>query len=80
MQIEDFIKKLELEFDDLTSGFLKPGTSFKEIETWSSMHSLILIAHIHTEYNVLLSGEELRKFSTVKDLFDLVKTKMNANV
>ena len=75
MTIEDFISKLEAEFEDVEPGTLKAETSFRDIEDWSSMHALIVIALIDTEYDVILSGTDLQAANTISDLFELVKTK-----
>ena len=37
------------------------------------MHVLLLVAMIDIEYQVLLSGEELKNVTTVQALFTLVK-------
>ncbi len=75
MTIEDFISKLEAEFEDVEPGTLKAETSFRDIEDWSSMHALIVIALIDTEYDVILSGTDLQAANTINDLFELVRTK-----
>lgn len=72
MEINRFIKKIEVEFDELESGTLQKDTSFKDLDEWSSMHALIIIALIDTEYDVVLTGEDLSKLTTVEDLYDIV--------
>ncbi|MFM7637754.1 MAG: hypothetical protein ACKO5W_07790 [Crocinitomicaceae bacterium] len=72
MDIQELIKHIENEFDDLQKGTLYPETSIREIEGWSSMHSLLLIALIDNHYDVLLTGEELKNALTVKDLYDVI--------
>lgn len=76
MNIKDFIEKLENEFDELAKGYLKPETNFRDIDDWSSMHALIIIALIDTEYNVTINGEDLQHCKTVNDLFQIVKTRV----
>ncbi len=73
--IHRFIKKLESELEDIKPGTLKPETNFREIENWSSMHALIIIALLDTEYNITVRGEQLKKCSTVSDLFYLIESK-----
>jgi len=73
--IAAFIKKIENEFEELPKETLKPETSFRQIDDWSSMHALIIIALIDSEYDVLLSGEDLRTAETIQELFNIVKTK-----
>lgn len=73
--ISTFIKKIEAEIDDLQPGSLKPDLNYREIPEWSSMHALIIIALAETDYNVTLTGEDLRKCQTVQDLYDILKTR-----
>jgi acyl carrier protein len=40
------------------------------------MHALIVLALAETEYNVALSGEDLRSCSTVTDLQKLITSRM----
>lgn len=75
MNIENFIHKLEAEFDELDPGTLQKDTSFKDLDEWSSMHALIIIALIDTEYDVVLTGEDLSQISTVEELYGIVKAR-----
>ncbi len=75
MTIEEFIRKLEEEFEDIEGGVLQPSTDFRTIEDWGSMHALIIIALIDTEYDVTLTGADMRSVTTIQELFDLVKSK-----
>ena len=75
MAIEEFIKKLEEEFDDVESGSLKPATDFRNIEDWGSMHALIVIALVDLDYDITLTGADLQSVNTIQELFDLVKSK-----
>ncbi len=76
MDIEKFVKKIEAEIEDLESGTLTADKDYREIEQWSSMYALILIAMIDSEYNVTLTGEDLIASKTVRDLFEIVKKKV----
>lgn len=74
--IEDFIKHIETEFDDLEPGKLKPESNFREVFEWNSINALILIALIKTEYNVSINAEDIQKSKTVNDIFEIVKSRM----
>jgi acyl carrier protein len=78
MNIEEFIKHIEAEFDDLKPGALKPDSQFREVFEWNSINALILIAMVKTEYNVTLSADDLIKSKTVKDIYNLVETRAAA--
>jgi acyl carrier protein len=73
--ITDFINEIETEIEEITPGTLSPETDYRKLESWSSMHALIILALVDTNYNVTLSGEELRTCITVQDLYNLVKSK-----
>ncbi|MBU3661116.1 MAG: acyl carrier protein [Flavobacteriales bacterium] len=75
MNIQEFISIIEDEFDEVETGSLSPETSFRQMEGWSSMHALILIALVDNHFDVLLTGEELRGLNTIQDLYDLLETK-----
>jgi acyl carrier protein len=77
MNIDDFIRKIENEIEEIKPGTLKPDTNFRSIAEWSSMHALILIALIDTDYNVTINGEDLRSSKTINDLFNIVKSRVS---
>ena len=78
MQITEFITRLETEFDDVPKGTLTAQTGIRDIPEWSSMHALIIIALIDTEYGVTLNGEDLRSASTIRDLFNIVSSRVKS--
>ena len=74
MSIEDFIVVFKESFDELAAE-IKPSTRFKELEEWTSMQALLLIAHIDDTIHVVLEADDVRNAQTVQDLFEIVKTK-----
>ncbi len=75
--IEIFIRKLEAEIEELPSGTLQPETNYRQLPEWSSMHALILIALAETEYDVTLTGEDLRASTTVQAIYSLIASRAN---
>lgn len=74
--IGEFIKNIEAEFEDLVPGKLKPESNFREAFEWNSINALILIALVKTEYGVSINAEDIQKSKTVKDIFEIVKSRM----
>ncbi len=74
--IEEFIQKLEAEFEDLEPGKLKPESNFRDAFEWNSINALILIALIKTEYNVSINAEDIQKSKTINDIFSIVKSRL----
>ena len=76
LDINSFITFLE---DSLENGgpvTLLPSTRFKEIEEWTSLQSLIVIAGIADNYKVSIMSEDLQQIETVHQFHKLVITKM----
>ena len=72
MNIQELLDHIEVEFDEIEKGTLHANSSIRDMDGWSSMHALILIALIDNHYDVLLTGEELKNALTVQDLFDVI--------
>ena len=76
MNIDEFILKIEEEFDDITPGTLKPESKFRSAVEWNSVNALIFIALISNEYDVVINGLDIEKALTVQDLFEIVKKRV----
>lgn len=75
MNITDFINNFELQFDDVEPKSITPETIFRDIPEWSSLTALLLIAMVDSEYDVTLSGDDIRNSKTVEELFRIVDSK-----
>lgn len=75
MEIKDFIKNLAEQFEDVDIKEFAPDTKFKEFDEWSSLTSLSIVAMAEDEYDVSLKGDDMRKVTTVQELFDLIQSK-----
>lgn len=75
MEIKDFIENFAQQFDDTDASEIKAETMFKELDEWSSLIALSVIAMVDEEYNVTIKGEDIRNSTTVEDLFNAVKAK-----
>jgi|TARA_R110000782_G_scaffold259894_1_gene350754 acyl carrier protein len=75
MNIQELIEKLEEEIEEVEKGTLTPLTNIRNIDWWSSMHALVIIALVDIEYNVQVSGKDLKEIQTIQDLYDLIVKK-----
>ena len=75
--INDFISKIENEFEDVTPGSVQPETNFRNHFDWTSVNALILFSMINVEYGVTLTAEDLQKSTTIQDLFNIIESKAN---
>ena len=77
MELNEFIQNFADQFDDTDPSEITAETNFRELDEWSSLIGLSVIAMVDEEYDVTLRGEDMRKANSVKDLFEIVKEKKN---
>lgn len=76
MDATEFVTNFAEQFDETdTSGFTLE-TNFKDIDEWSSMTALSIIAMADDEYNVKLTGDEISIAQTIQDIYDVIKNKL----
>lgn len=78
MNINDFIQRIEEEFDEIPKGQLTADAPFKTLVDWTSVNALLLMALISTEYDVDIEAEELKKCNTVNELYSIVVQRKNS--
>ena len=71
MTIQEFITKFAeaVEIEDVAS--LEDDTPFRELEEWSSLAVMILIAFYDDEFQKQIGEKEIRQAQTIEDLYNL---------
>lgn len=75
MEIKEFIEKFAEIFDDTDSSTLTPETNFRDLDEWSSLSALGLLALADEEFDVELKAEDVRKANTIADLLSIIEDK-----
>ena len=73
MELKEFIENFAEQFDETDACEFTADTVYKELDDWSSLVALSVIAMIDEEYDVPIKGDDIRNTSTIGDLFNLVK-------
>ena len=76
MELKDFIVNFADQFDDTDPSEITAETKFRELDEWSSLIGLSVIAMVDEEYDVTLRGDDIRNSETVNDLYEKVKSKL----
>lgn len=76
MEIKEFIENFADQFDEIDVENLSAETKFRELNEWSSLVALSVMAMIDDEYDVTISADEMRAAQTIQQLFDTVNTKL----
>lgn len=75
MELEDFIKNFTEQFDETDASEIKAETNYQELDEWSSLTAMSIIAFVKTKYNKAITGKEIRSCCNVKELFELIQSK-----
>lgn len=71
----EFLKKFASIFDEIGDNELTMDTEFKDIDEWSSLTALALLAVIDEEYDVKLTNNDLKNSVTVRDIYNIVNNR-----
>lgn len=75
MEQKEFITNFAEQFDDTDASEIQANTEFHELDEWSSLTGMGVIAMVKTIYGKTVTGKEIRECVTVEDLFNLVAAK-----
>lgn len=75
MELNVFLENFANQFDDTDASEIKADTVFKDLEEWSSLIALSVIAMIDEEYDITIKGDDIRNSDTIEDLYNLVKSR-----
>ena len=75
MKLDEFISNFADQFDETDPSEITATTNYRELEEWSSLIALSVIAMVDDEYDVTLKGDDITGCITIEDLFNLVKSK-----
>jgi acyl carrier protein len=75
MELNDFVADFAEQFDDTDASEITPDCIFHELEEWSSLTGMAIIALARTQYGKTITGKELKNCVTVEDVFNLINNK-----
>ena len=75
MELNKFIENFADQFDDTDPSEIQSDTVFHDLDEWSSLTAMGLIALAKTKYGKTLTGKEIGHCNTVRDLFTIIESK-----
>ena len=75
MDIQEFISAFAEQFDETDISGIHADTDYQELEDWSSLTAMGIIALAKTKYGKTITGREIRSCNTVEELFNLIASK-----
>lgn len=76
MSLEQFIDYFADLLEETDPDTIMATTRFKDLEEWSSLVALSVIAMIDEEYDVEFRGDDIRGSNTIEDLYNIVKSRV----
>jgi acyl carrier protein len=76
MDINDFIQHFVELFDETDPSVFTPETVFHDLDEYSSLMALSIMAMVNVEYDVTLKGNDMSAAVTIEDLYNIVKSKI----
>ncbi len=74
--LEDFVALFAEQFDDTDASLICPSTAFHDLDEWSSLIGLSVIAMVDEEFDVALKGDDMKDSITIEDLYNKVIAKL----
>lgn len=75
MELNDFVVNFAEQFDDTDPSVIHARTVFHDLDEWSSLVAMSVMALAKTQYGKTITGTEMRECVTVEDLFNLIASK-----
>lgn len=75
MDLNEFVANFADQFDETDPEEIQSETLFHDLDEWSSLVGMGIIALAKTEYGKTITGKELKECKTVKDVYNLIASK-----
>lgn len=73
--LDEFVELFADLFDDTDPSVIKSDTNFRDLDEWSSIIGLSVIAMVDDEFNVGLQGNDIKSSNTVEDIYNKIINK-----
>ena len=74
--LEKFVALFAEQFDETDPSTFKADTVFHELDEWSSLIGLSVIAMVDEEFDVALKGDDIKNSVTIEDLYNRVVSRL----
>lgn len=75
MELNEFIEKFAEQFEDTDPEEITATTNYKELDEWSSLIGMMVIALVKTEMGKKVTGDDLKACQSVEALYNLIISK-----
>ncbi len=74
--LEEFVALFAEQFDETDPSTFKADTAFQDLDEYSSLVALSIIAMVDEEFDIALKGDDVRNSTTIEDMYNRVISKL----
>lgn len=75
MELIEFAALFADQFDDTEASKINVDTIYQDLDEWSSLTAMGIIAFVKTEMGKTITGKEIRGCDTIEELYNYLQTK-----
>ena len=75
MELNEFVEKFAEQFEDTDPSVFSATTNYRDLDEWSSLMGMVIIAFVKTEMGKTVTGDDLRACQSVEALYNLIMSK-----
>ena len=75
MTLNEFVNCIAGEYEETPADQFTADTKFKELDDWGSLTALSIIGVVDEEFDVTITGADIRSCTTIEDLYNLIQGK-----
>lgn len=75
MELNEFVEKFAEQFEDTDPSEIMATTNYHELEEWSSLIGMMIIAFVKTEMGKTVTGDDLQACKNVEALYNFIMAK-----
>ena len=72
MELTEFIKIFSEQFENISPDQISAETEYKKLEEWDSLAVLSVVSMVDEEFEVTITGADLRAINTIEELYNFV--------
>ena len=74
--LNEFVELFAEQFDETDASLIKADTKLRDLDEWSSLIGLSVIAMADEEFDVALKGDDVKTSETVEDIYNKIVAKL----
>lgn len=75
MVLNEFVEKFREQFEDTDPSEITAETNYRDLDEWSSLVGMMVIAMVKTDMGKTVTGDDLKACQSVEALYNLIMSR-----